>query len=82
MPIRPLLIFLALILITAGIVIEAVTAYRRPPHEPAPAVQVDSNKATGNTTVDAPSAHVEQNKDGTKVEAPGVKIEVPKSPSP
>ena len=34
------------------------------------------------TTIDAPYAHIEKDNSGTKIEAPGVKIEVPKTPNP
>jgi hypothetical protein len=81
---RPLLIFIALSLAAAAIVIGAVSAYQRSHAQvvvDAPAVKVDTDKPGGGTSVDTPFAHIENNKDGTKVEAPGVKIEVPKSPN-
>ena len=77
---RQLLIFIALILLAAGVVIGAVTAYQRSHN----AVLVETpagNKPADKTTVDAPNVHIENDKDHTKIEAPGVKIEVPKSPS-
>jgi hypothetical protein len=46
----------------------------------APKVKVDTDKPNGGTSVDAPFAHVETGKNGTQVETPGVKVEVPKSP--
>ena len=81
---RQLLIFIALILLAAGVVVGAVTAYQRSHNEvliDTPAVNVEANKPGDKTTVDAPNAHIENDKDHTKIEAPGVKIEVPKSPS-
>lgn len=77
---RQLLIFIALSLITAGIVIGAVTAYQRSHTQvlvDTPAAKVETNKPGGETTVDAPYTHIEKGNDGTKIEAPGVKIEVP-----
>ncbi len=59
MPIRQLLIFIVLILLTAGVVLWVVTAYRKPSPE---------------VRLDAPGVHVETDKNGTKVEAPGVKL--------
>ena len=44
-------------------------------------VSVETNKATGETTVDAPFAHVEKDQNGTRVQAPGVNIDVPKKPA-
>ena len=41
-----------------------------------PAVRVETNKATGETTVDAPFAHVEKDANGTHVQAPGVDVQV------
>jgi ABC-type transporter Mla subunit MlaD len=81
---RQLVIFVALCLLAAVVVVVAVTAYQRSRSQAvidAPAVHIETNKATGRTSVDAPFAHVEKDKNGTAVEAPGVKVEVPKSPS-
>lgn len=81
---RQLLIFIALSLIAAGVVIAAVSGYQRSHKEvlvDTPAVKVQTGKPDGETSVDAPSTHIEKNKEGTKIEAPGVKIEIPKSPS-
>lgn len=77
---RQFLVFIALSLIAAGIVIGAVTAYQRSHSQvivDTPATKVETNKPGDNTTVDAPYTHIEKDKDGTKIEAPGVKIEVP-----
>ncbi|MBS0250332.1 MAG: hypothetical protein JSR78_04635 [Proteobacteria bacterium] len=77
---RQLLVFIALSLIAAGIVIGAVTAYQRSHTQvlvDTPAVKVETDKPGGETTVDAPYTHIEKGNDGTKIEAPGVKIEVP-----
>jgi hypothetical protein len=74
MPARQLLIFVALSLLAVGIVMGAVTAFRRKHSETEvgePTVHVEADKST----------NVEKNKEGAKVEAPGVKIEVPKTPS-
>ncbi len=79
---RQLMVFIALSLLAAAAVVGAVTAFRSPTTATVdtPAVNVDTDKPGGGTTVDAPNVHIEKDKDGTKVEAPGVKIEVPKSP--
>lgn len=77
---RQLLVFIALSLIAAGIVVGAVTAYQRSHTQvivDTPATKVETNKPGDSTTVDAPYTHIEKDKDGTKIEAPGVKIEVP-----
>ncbi|RUO98114.1 hypothetical protein [Hyphomicrobium sp.] len=82
---RQLLIFIALSLIAVVAVMAAVSAFRRtepPVQVQAPAASVDTDKSTGKTTIDAPYAHIEKDNSGTKIEAPGVKIEVPKSPNP
>lgn len=80
---RPLIIFIALSLVAAAIVIGAVSIYQRSHTqvvvEPSK-TNVETGKSGGGTSIDAPSVHVESGKEGTKVEAPGVKIEVPKSP--
>lgn len=77
---RQLLIFIALSLIAAGVVIGAVTAYQRSHTQvivDTPAAKVETNKPGGEMTIDAPYTHIEKGKEGTKIEAPGVKIEVP-----
>lgn len=77
---RQTLIFVGLCLLAAIVVVIAVTSYQRSRSGipvTAPAVQVETDKPGGGTSVDAPGVHVEQDNSGTKVEAPGVKIEVP-----
>jgi hypothetical protein len=82
---RQLIVFVALSLLAAVVVIAAVTGYQRS-HSPevkidTPAARVDTDNATGKTSIDAPYVHIEKDKNGTHVEAPGVKVDVPKSPS-
>jgi hypothetical protein len=80
---RQLLIFVALSLLAVVVVLAAVSAYRdRSPHVDTPAAKVETEKPNGQTTIDAPYTHIEKDKEGTKIEAPGVKIEVPNSPAP
>jgi hypothetical protein len=82
---RQLLIFVALSVMAAVAVIGAVTMYQSAQHPPATGgadVRVESDKSASGTTVDTPFTHVETGKDGTKVEAPGVKIETPPSTEP
>jgi hypothetical protein len=43
----------------------------------APAVRVDADKETGNTTIEAPHTRIERDADGTRIQAPGVDINVP-----
>jgi hypothetical protein len=81
---RQLIVFLALSLLAAVVVVGAVTAYQRSQSEvlvDTPAVRVETNKATGETKIDAPFAHVEKDSEGTHIDAPGVKVETPKPPS-
>ncbi len=81
---RELVIFLALSFLAAAAVVGAVSAYQRSRSEvlvDTPVVRVETNKATGETSVDAPFAHIEKNDQGTRVDAPGVKVEAPKPPS-
>lgn len=81
---RQLVVFLALSLFAVLVVVGAVTAYKRSHSEvlvDTPAVRVETNKVTGETKVDAPFAHIEKNDQGTRVDAPGVKVEAPKPPS-
>ncbi len=82
---RQLIVFIGLSLLAAIVVITAVTAYHRS-HSPqvkidTPAAHVETDNATGKTSIDAPFVHVEKDKNGISVEAPGVKVDVPKSPS-
>jgi len=81
---RQLIVFLALSVLAALAVVGAVAAYQHSQTEvlvDTPAVRVETNKATGDIQVDAPFAHVEKNDQGTRVDAPGVKVEAPKPPS-
>jgi hypothetical protein len=80
---RELFVFVALSVLTAIIVMSAVTAYHHWPSKvpvAGSAVRVETNKATGETKVDAPSAHVEKSDQDTRVDAPGVKVKTPKPP--
>jgi hypothetical protein len=82
---RQLLIFVALSLLAVVVVMASVSAYRDRSAQVSvdtPAAKVDTDKSSGQTTIDAPYTHIEKDKDGTKIEAPGVKIEVPNSPKP
>ncbi|CAA2140840.1 hypothetical protein [Hyphomicrobium sp. ghe19] len=79
---RHLMIYLGLTILAVIAVVGGVAAYQRTQSEvlvDTPAVRVETNKATGETNVDAPFAHVEKDGQGTRVEAPGVKIDVPRS---
>jgi hypothetical protein len=72
---------LALCVGIAAVLVGGVMAYQRSQNEvlvDTPAVRIETNKATGETTVDAPFAHVEKDRNGTRVDAPNVKIDVPK----
>ncbi|WP_045835930.1 hypothetical protein [Hyphomicrobium sp. 99] len=77
---RHLLIYAGLSAVAVIAVVGGVAAYQRSQSEvlvDIPAVRIETNKATGETTVDAPFAHVEKDEHGTRVDAPGVKIEAP-----
>ncbi|MBY0561879.1 MAG: hypothetical protein K2Q04_18730 [Hyphomicrobium sp.] len=77
---RHLMIYLGLSTLAVIAVVGGVAAYQRTQSDvliDVPAVRVETNKATGETKVDAPFTHVEKDSLGTRVEAPGVKIEVP-----
>jgi hypothetical protein len=72
---------LALAILAIVVVVGGVTAYQRSQTEvlvDGPGVRVETNKATGETTVDAPFAHIEKDANGTRVQAPGVDVQVPK----
>jgi len=72
---------LALAILAIVVVVGGVTAYQRSQTEvlvDGPAVRVETNKATGETTVDAPFARVEKDATGTNVQAPGVDVQVQK----
>lgn len=77
---RQLMIYLGLSALAVIAVVGGVAAYQRTQSEvliDTPAVRIETNKATGETKVDAPFAHVEKDSQGTRVDAPGVKIDVP-----
>jgi len=62
-------------------IIGGVWAYQQSQREvlvDSPALRIETNKATGDTKVDTPFAHVEKDSGGTHVNAPGVQVEVPK----
>lgn len=74
---------IAFIILLFALAAGGVYAYQRSQSEvlvDSPAVRVETNKATGETTVDAPFAHVEKDESGTRVQAPGVDVNVPKQP--
>jgi len=82
---RHLMIYLGLSTLAVIAVVGGVAAYQRSQSDvliEAPFVRVETNKATGETKVDAPFAHVEKDNQGTRVEAPGVKIDVPNRTPP
>ena len=75
---------IALIVVLFALIAGGVYAYQRSQTEvlvDSPAVRIETNKATGETTVDAPFAHIEKDSSGTRVQAPGVDVNVPKDPS-
>jgi ABC-type transporter Mla subunit MlaD len=77
---RHLMIYLGLTTLAVIAVVGGVAAYQRAQSDvliDTPAVRVETNKATGETKVDAPFAHVEKDSQGTRVDAPGVKVDVP-----
>ncbi|HET6390634.1 hypothetical protein [Hyphomicrobium sp.] len=77
---RQLMIYIGLSAVAVVAVVGGVAAYQRSQTEvlvDAPGVRVERNKATGETTVDAPFAHVEKDGQGTRVEAPGVRVDTP-----
>jgi len=76
---------IALVIVLFALIVGGVYAYQRSQTEvlvDSPAVRVETNKATGETTVDAPFAHVEKDGSGPHVQAPGVDVNVPKEPPP
>ena len=77
---RQLMIYVGLSVVAVIAVVGGVAAYQRSQSDvlvDVPAVRVETNKATGETKVDAPFAHVEKDQNGTRVDAPGVKVDVP-----
>jgi len=74
---------IALVIVLFALIAGGVYAYQRSQTEvlvDSPAVRVETNKATGETTVDAPFARVEKDDRGTRVQGPGVDFIVPKEP--
>ncbi|MGO4683776.1 hypothetical protein [Hyphomicrobium sp. 2TAF46] len=77
---RQLMIYVGLSVVAVIAVVGGVAAYQRSQSDvlvDVPAVRIETNKATGETKVDAPFAHVEKDEHGTRVDAPGVKVDVP-----
>jgi hypothetical protein len=75
---------IALVIVLFALIVGGVYAYQRSQSEvlvDSPAVRVETNKATGETKVEAPFARVEKDESGTRVQAPGVDVNVPKQPS-
>jgi hypothetical protein len=74
---------IALAILLFAAIVGGVFAYQRSQNEVVinSPVRVETNKATGETTVDAPFAHVEKDQNGTRVRAPGVDVNVPKKPA-
>jgi hypothetical protein len=75
---------IALVVVLFALIVGGVYAYQRSQSEVLvdnPAVRVETNKATGETKVEAPFARVEKDQSGTHVQAPGVDVNVPKQPS-
>ncbi|MBN9248487.1 MAG: hypothetical protein J0I81_13790 [Hyphomicrobium sp.] len=74
------MIYVGLSVVAVIAVVGGVAAYQRSQSDvlvDVPAVRIETNKATGETKVDAPFAHVEKDQNGTRVDAPGVKVDVP-----
>lgn len=74
---------LVLTIAVCAALVGGVLAYQRPSPEAgvqvdAPTVRVETDKPSGQTSVDAPFARVDDNANGTHVQAPGVDIQVPK----
>lgn len=77
---RHLMIYAGLSAVAVIAVVGGVAAYQRSQTDvlvDTPAVRVETNKATGETTVDAPFTRVEKDERGTRVEAPGVNVDTP-----
>jgi hypothetical protein len=75
---------MALVVVLFALLIGGVYAYQRSQSEvlvDGPAVRLETNKATGETTIDAPFAHIENDGSGTRVQAPGVDVNVPNEPA-
>ncbi|RUP11375.1 MAG: hypothetical protein EKK38_02175 [Hyphomicrobium sp.] len=74
------MIYVGLSVVAVIAVVGGVAAYQRSQSDvlvDVPAVRIETNRATGETKVDAPFAHVEKDQNGTRVDAPGVKVDVP-----
>lgn len=74
---------IALVVVLFALIVGGVYAYQRSQSEvlvDGPAVRIETNKATGKTTVEAPFARIEKDENGTRVQAPGVDVNVPKQP--
>lgn len=74
---------IALAILLFAAIVGGVFAYQRSQNEVVinSPIRVETNKATGETTVDAPFAHVEKDQNGTRVRAPGVDVNVPEKPA-
>lgn len=75
---------IVLVVVLFALIVGGVYAYQRSQTEvlvDSPAVRVETNKATGETKVDAPFARVDKDASGTRVQAPGVDISVPSKPA-
>jgi hypothetical protein len=75
---------IALVVVLFALVVGGVYAYQRSQSEvlvDSPAVRVERNNATGETKIEAPFTRVEKDQSGTRVQAPGVDVNVPKQPS-
>ncbi|WP_041320965.1 hypothetical protein [Hyphomicrobium denitrificans] len=75
---------IALVVVLSALVVGGVYVYQRSQSEvlvDSPAVRIETNKATGETKVEAPFTRVEKDESGTRVQAPGVDVNVPKQPS-
>ena len=59
---------IALAILLFAVIVGGVFAYQRTQNEVVvdSPIRVETNKATGETTVDAPFAHVEKNQDGKR----------------
>jgi hypothetical protein len=73
----------ALAVLLFVVIVGGVFAYQRSQNEVVvdSPIRVETNKATGETTVDAPFAHVQKNQSGTHIRAPGVDVDVPNKPA-
>jgi hypothetical protein len=74
---------IALAILLFAAIVGGVFAYQRSQNEVVvnSPIRVETNKATGETTVDVPFAHVGKDQNGTRVRAPGVDVNVPGKPA-